>query len=212
MNNPVRTRLVSERRHPWDGRQAGGLDGAGRIDSSFFVTPSLALTAAEWFVQASWGALGVPDGFDWHFPCISSSQDAVVMNTLVTSADIEAVAQDEIQAMAEPNDPSENHDEQHESDVAVVTLEAGRPPFYAVVLFNDDYTPMEFVIEVLQQYFGLDLDRATEVMLSVHYQGKGVAGVYPRDIAETKAQQVNRYARSQGHPLLCQIEPQASSN
>jgi ATP-dependent Clp protease adaptor protein ClpS len=77
---------------------------------------------------------------------------------------------------------------------------------YAVVLMNDDYTPMDFVIEILQQYFAMNLDQATQVMLTVHYEGKGVAGVYPRDIAETKANQVNNYARSQGHPLLCQIE------
>ena len=82
------------------------------------------------------------------------------------------------------------------------------PQMYQVVMLNDDYTPMEFVIEVLQRYFGHDLDRATEVMLTVHYRGKGIAGIYPRDIAETKAQQVNHHARSQGHPLLCQIEPQ----
>lgn len=95
-----------------------------------------------------------------------------------------------------------------ETDVLTAPPALKKPPFYAVVLFNDDYTPMEFVIEILQQYFALDLDRATEVMLTVHYRGKGVAGVYPRDIAETKAQQVNTLARSRGHPLLCQIEPQ----
>ena len=103
------------------------------------------------------------------------------------------------------NEPSEEGD----SDLAVQTAppELKRPPLYAVVLLNDDYTPMEFVIEILQQYFAMNLDQATQVMLTVHYEGKGVAGVYPRDIAETKANQVNNYARSQGHPLLCQIEP-----
>lgn len=107
--------------------------------------------------------------------------------------------------------PDGNDDDTHHDDDTVVLTappQLKRPVFYAVVLFNDDYTPMEFVIEVLQNYFALDLDRATEVMLTVHYRGKGVAGIYPRDIAETKAQQVNNYARSQGHPLLCQIEPQ----
>lgn len=99
------------------------------------------------------------------------------------------------------------HDD--DADLAVKTAppELKRPPMYAVVLLNDDYTPMEFVIEILQQYFAMNLDQATQVMLTVHYEGKGVAGVYPRDIAETKANQVNNYARSQGHPLLCQIEP-----
>ena len=99
--------------------------------------------------------------------------------------------------------------EDHEGDTAVQTAppQLKRPPMYAVVLLNDDYTPMDFVIEILQQYFALNLDQATQVMLTVHYEGKGEAGVYPRDIAETKANQVNNYARSQGHPLLCQIEP-----
>ncbi len=104
------------------------------------------------------------------------------------------------------------HDSQHQDadgDVAVQTAppQLKRPPLYAVVLLNDDYTPMDFVIEILQQYFALNLDQATQVMLTVHYEGKGVAGVYPREIAETKANQVNNYARSQGYPLLCQIEP-----
>lgn len=100
-------------------------------------------------------------------------------------------------------------DEHPEGDVVVQTAppEIKRPPMYAVVLMNDDYTPMDFVIEILQQYFAMNLDQATQVMLTVHYEGKGVAGVYPRDIAETKANLVNNYARSQGHPLLCQIEP-----
>lgn len=103
--------------------------------------------------------------------------------------------------------PKEDHD--GEVVLQVVPPELKRPPLYAVVLLNDDYTPMDFVIEILQQYFAMNLDQATQVMLTVHYEGKGVAGVYPRDIAETKANLVNNYARSQGHPLLCQIEPKA---
>ena len=105
------------------------------------------------------------------------------------------------------NQSQQNED--HEGDIAVQTAppQLKRPPMYAVVLLNDDYTPMDFVIEILQQYFALNLDQATQVMSTVHYEGKGEAGVYPRDIAETKANQVNNYARSQGHPLLCQIEP-----
>ncbi|MBJ8443722.1 ATP-dependent Clp protease adapter ClpS [Acinetobacter bereziniae] len=105
---------------------------------------------------------------------------------------------------------SQSEDPHHEQgDVAIQTAppEVKRPPMYSVILLNDDYTPMDFVIEILQQYFALNLDQATQVMLTVHYEGKGEAGVYPRDIAETKANQVNNYARSQGHPLLCQIEP-----
>jgi ATP-dependent Clp protease adaptor protein ClpS len=147
--------------------------------ASFFVVPPIEFSISEWFTQYS------VKPFDWHHP----STMAVVTNGAVS--------------MSQEND----HQEYQEGDVAT-EIQTTKPPFYAVVLFNDDYTPMEFVIHVLQQYFGLDLDRATEVMLSVHYEGKGVAAVYPRDIAETKAQLVNRYARSQGHPLLCQIEPQ----
>ena len=104
---------------------------------------------------------------------------------------------------------SDSQSNEPEGDIAVQTAEPQlkRPPLYAVVLLNDDYTQMDFVIEILQQYFAMNLDQATQVMLTVHYEGKGAAGVYPRDIAETKANQVNNYARSQGHPLLCQIEP-----
>ena len=107
-----------------------------------------------------------------------------------------------------PRLSDETHgDEQGDLAVQTAQPQLKRPPLYVVVLMNDDYTPMDFVIEILQQYFALNLDQATQVMLTVHYEGKGVAGVYPQDIAETKANQVNNYARSQGHPLLCQIEP-----
>jgi ATP-dependent Clp protease adaptor protein ClpS len=103
----------------------------------------------------------------------------------------------------------DGHQDDDQGDLAVQTAppQLKRPPMYAVVVMNDDYTPMDFVILILQQYFAMNLDQATQVMLTVHYEGKGVAGVYPRDIAETKANQVNNYARSKGHPLLCQIEP-----
>ncbi|WP_028115264.1 ATP-dependent Clp protease adapter ClpS [Ferrimonas senticii] len=80
------------------------------------------------------------------------------------------------------------------------------PKLYKVVLNNDDYTPMEFVVEVLTKFFSLSTEKATEVMLTVHYKGKGICGVFTRDIAETKAAQVNDYAREHQHPLLCSIE------
>lgn len=80
------------------------------------------------------------------------------------------------------------------------------PPLYRVVLLNDDYTPMEFVVDVLQKFFGMNVETATRVMLKVHTEGKGVCGVYPREIAETKAVQVNEHARAAEHPLLCDIE------
>lgn len=82
-----------------------------------------------------------------------------------------------------------------------------RPPLYKVVLLNDDYTPMEFVVEILQTFFSMDREKATRVMLMVHTEGKGVCGVYSRDVAETKAEQVNVYSKQNEHPLLCEIEP-----
>jgi len=81
-----------------------------------------------------------------------------------------------------------------------------RPPMYKVVLFNDDYTPMEFVVEVLEVFFGMNREKATQIMIRVHTQGKAVCGVYTRDVAETKAAQVNECARENEHPLLCEIE------
>lgn len=84
--------------------------------------------------------------------------------------------------------------------------ELKRPPLYKVVLINDDYTPMEFVVEVLEVFFRMNREQATHVMLTVHTRGKGVCGIFTRDIAETKAAQVNQYARENEHPLLCEIE------
>lgn len=84
--------------------------------------------------------------------------------------------------------------------------EVARPPLYQVVLLNDDYTPMDFVVEVLQVFFGMDGERATQVMLHVHTRGKGVCGVYTREVAETKVQQVNEFSRTHQHPLLCSME------
>lgn len=81
-----------------------------------------------------------------------------------------------------------------------------RPSMYKVVLLNDDYTPMDFVVEVLEVFFSMTREKATHVMLTVHVHGKAVCGIYTRDIAETKAAQVNQYSRENQHPLLCEIE------
>ena len=81
-----------------------------------------------------------------------------------------------------------------------------RPSMYRVVMLNDDYTPMDFVVEVLMKFFNMSEEKATQVMLTVHTQGKAVCGVYTRDIAETKAAQVNQYSSECEHPLLCEIE------
>ena len=80
------------------------------------------------------------------------------------------------------------------------------PPMFKVMLLNDDYTPMEFVVVVLQKFFGMTRERATQVMLKVHREGIGVCGVYPHDIATTKVQQVAAYARRHQHPLQCVME------
>ncbi|WP_085314499.1 ATP-dependent Clp protease adapter ClpS [Derxia lacustris] len=80
------------------------------------------------------------------------------------------------------------------------------PPLYQVLLLNDDYTPMEFVVAVLQTFFGMGREKATLVMLNVHREGRGVCGVYPRDVAATKVEQVLEFARQHQHPLQCVME------
>lgn len=81
-----------------------------------------------------------------------------------------------------------------------------RPPLYKVVILNDDYTPMDFVVHVLEVYFSMSRELATRVMLQVHLEGKGICGTFTREIAETKVVQVNHYARMNQHPLLCTME------
>ena len=80
------------------------------------------------------------------------------------------------------------------------------PKKYKVIFHNDDYTPMEFVVYVLQTFFGFDGDRAQQIMLAVHTHGKGVCGIFTREVAETKSAQVNNFAKENGHPLLSDIE------
>ncbi|MCU8029336.1 ATP-dependent Clp protease adapter ClpS [Shewanella sp. SM73] len=80
------------------------------------------------------------------------------------------------------------------------------PSMYKVVLNNDDYTPMDFVIEVLQVFFRKNEQEATDIMLTIHHQGKGICGIFPFGIAETKVIQVNQFARQNQHPLLCSLE------
>ena len=96
-----------------------------------------------------------------------------------------------------------------EGDLAVAEQkpELKSPSMYKVVLINDDYTPMEFVVALLKTFFSLDDTSATHVMWQIHTAGKGICGVYSKDVAETKVVQVNDFARSYEHPLLCEIEP-----
>lgn len=80
------------------------------------------------------------------------------------------------------------------------------PPMYQVLLLNDDYTPMEFVVDIIQEYFNKDREAATQIMLKVHRDGKGACGIYPKDIASTKVKLVLTHARKAGHPLQCVME------
>ena len=99
-------------------------------------------------------------------------------------------------------------DADQEGGLATVTAKPKlkRPPMYKVLLINDDYTPMEFVVEVLEVFFAMGREKATQIMLAVHTQGAAVVGIFPRDIAETKSEQVNKYAQENQHPLVSTIE------
>jgi ATP-dependent Clp protease adaptor protein ClpS len=107
-----------------------------------------------------------------------------------------------------PRNPIDPHpqDPGHGLVVEEAAPKLKRPPLYQVLLLNDDYTPMEFVVELLERIFGLDRVNATRVMLEVHTHGRGVCGVYTFEIAETKVAQVMAYARQHQHPLLCTME------
>lgn len=107
--------------------------------------------------------------------------------------------------MTDHKPPSPGIDD-HDLAVKEAKPKLKRPPLYRVVLINDDYTPMEFVVEVLETVFGMERNKATRVMLEVHTKGKGVCGVYTYEIAETKVAQVMSIARQQQHPLLCTME------
>lgn len=94
-----------------------------------------------------------------------------------------------------------------QENVQLLERSKTKPPrLYKVILLNDDFTTMEFVIEVLQVFFAMSMEQATQVMLKVHNEGSAVCGLYPRDIAETKVQQVIGYAVKHGHPLKCRME------
>ena len=105
-------------------------------------------------------------------------------------------------SMAKHHDP--NHDESTVLERQDQRVEP--PPMFQVLLLNDDYTPMEFVVLVLQQFFSKGREQATQIMLKVHREGKGVCGVYPQDIAATKVDQVTEFARQHQHPLQCVLE------
>ena len=110
--------------------------------------------------------------------------------------------------MSEQHDENEQHGDHGGYDLAVEEArpKVKQPPLYRVVLINDDFTPMEFVVEILESIFGMERTRATQVMLEVHTKGKGICGVYNFEIAETKVAQVMGVAKQHQHPLLCTME------
>ncbi len=111
-----------------------------------------------------------------------------------------------IRGQNDGNDDEQQRENGIREALAPAQVKIKPPPLYRVILLNDDYTPMEFVVEILRQFFGMNTETATRVMLKVHTEGKGVCGVFPKEIAETKATQVNEHARAAEHPLMCDIE------
>lgn len=102
--------------------------------------------------------------------------------------------------------PDTDADNQQGLAAELARPQRAKPPMYKVMLMNDDYTPMEFVVGVLIKFFNLTVETATRVMLKVHTEGRAVCGVYSRDIAETKVQQVNEFSKENQQPLLCDLE------
>ena len=109
-----------------------------------------------------------------------------------------------------PNDQNKDFLIRPDDERGLVVEEAKpklkKPPLFQVVLLNDDYTPMEFVVEILELIFGMDRPAATRIMLEVHTKGKGRCGVFTYEIAETKVAQVSTFAQQHQHPLLCTLE------
>ena len=101
-------------------------------------------------------------------------------------------------------------EQEREHGVVVETSrpEVARPPLYSVLLLNDDYTPMDFVVDVLVRFFALDVEKATQIMLHVHTRGRGVCGVFTREVAEEKARRATDFAQQNGYPLLFGTEPE----
>ncbi len=106
------------------------------------------------------------------------------------------------------HDDHDNEPDHSDGDTAVETAKPKlkKPRMYRVLINNDDYTPMEFVVHVLENFFSMDRAKATRVMLDVHNQGKGNCGLFTRDTAETKTLQVNNYSKEHDHPLMCSME------
>jgi ATP-dependent Clp protease adaptor protein ClpS len=117
-----------------------------------------------------------------------------------------------INAATGPQEPGQPFDPGSNEPIGPTTVLEKReerlkpPPMYEVFLLNDDYTPMEFVVLVLQKFFGMGREKATQVMLKVHREGRGICGVFPKDVASTKVEQVAQFSKQQQHPLQCVME------
>ena len=108
--------------------------------------------------------------------------------------------------MPKHSDREHEQDHGHGAMVEASRPEVAKPPLYSVLLLNDDYTPMDFVVEVLMRFFPMTAEKATQIMLHVHTRGRGVCGVFTREVAESKVAQVNEFSRLNQHPLLCTME------
>ena len=114
---------------------------------------------------------------------------------------------EDVRAADEPDGPGGGNDGGDQIGIATKTrTRPKKPSMFKVLMLNDDYTPMEFVVMVLKRFFGMDLEQATRVMLHVHQKGVGVCGIFPYEIAETKVNQVMDFARQNQHPLQCTLE------
>lgn len=117
------------------------------------------------------------------------------------------VAKDAISMMAGKNGPGSDRDDEGRTGLVTKTRpKTKRPNLYRVLLLNDDYTPMEFVVHVLEKYFNKGREEATRIMLHVHHKGVGICGVFTYEVAETKVTQVMDFSRQHGHPLQCTME------
>lgn len=127
----------------------------------------------------------------------------ISINMKSSQSNLKDMLKNEMQVRSQSEDEND-----HDSGLMVQESrpEVAEPKRYMVILVNDDFTPMEFVVLILKEFFNLDEEAATRIMLNVHTKGKGVCGIYSKDIAETKVVMVNEFARENEHPLLCTME------
>jgi len=138
--------------------------------------------------------------------CETAQVDLAMDERMIDESEIELVHHNTWLGSADDDDEGVAGDRDTGLATAEAKPELKRPPMYKVLLLNDDYTPMEFVVHILENFFSMNREKATQIMLVVHSEGKAVVGIYPRDIAETKSEQVNLYAQENDHPLMSSIE------